>query len=523
MSYNISKTLVNKLPKDERDEPATIGKFLFDRQSGKCWLCAGAMNLAAEILEADHDQPQGEGGETKLSNLHLTHLECNRSKKNLSTSQVQPFLRLRRYIREKSGRLKYGDLTSHFDIKPAPSKVDQDQAQGMVTFQFPDSSTRTSPIVAEATGDKEWRYVFVEVPQTAIFNDEHVQPRNVRYDHAFMIYGDLLKNPLHEPPSCRLGAADADGLQPLLMFDGQHKTIATWMMGRKSVAVKLYLNMSVQEANFLVNSIQSKIKKLPLSAFELASKMSDEWRSKVEEYESEMLKLNKTGSEDGYLKWIPSGPERNRAKSAFKAALTQQALDHSNFRIRQSVAALGAPSSSSDLTETMVKTKILDKMIAFQPMADPFYESTSRRDEETENIVWLWNLVVDELVFPQEGEEATDEQIEARRRLFKQASLEHISQLLVQLFRHHMMRGDDLMLDGIPTQAQRELIEVGVKRICQHPVWTASLDRDAKMIAVEDALSRNQGGKTAFERVALKLSYILIGHADIEYKAYWMG
>jgi len=84
-----------------------------------------------------------------------------------------------------------------------------------------------------------------------------------------------------------------------------------------------------------------------------------------------------------------------------------------------------------------------------------------------------------------------------------------------------MKDAGELMLDGQPTEGQRDQIEKGILLITKHPVWTAPLDRDEKMLGVADALSRNQGGKEAFESVALKLSYALLGHADIEFKSYW--
>ncbi len=522
MPFNISKSLVKKLPTEERDEPESVGKFLLDRQASVCWLCDGKMTVASEILEADHNVPEAEGGITALSNLHLAHQECNRSKKNLSTAQIKPYLRLRRYIREHGGRLKYGELTPLFGISPQPSEISMDG--DVLTITFANGQTEQAPIYTEQVQNRVWQYAFIRTPRVGIMNDKSVQPRNVRYDHCFQIYGDLLRNPLHEPPSCRIGNPDKNGLSSLLMFDGQHKTIATWMMQRESVVVKLYLNMSVTDANFLVNSIQSKIKKLPLSQFELASKMSDEWRNKVDKYETEMSAAGKEASEEGYIKWVPAGTERNRANSAFKAALIQKALDHQDFRVVQYVNAGSAPQTGeASVTETMVKKKILDKMIMTTPLKEPFHDSTNRRDEETENTVWMWNMVVDELAAPApQGEELTDNQKEARRRLFKQEALEHVSQLLAQLFRQVMMKdAGELMLDGQPTEGQRDQIEKGILLITKHPVWTAPLDRDEKMLGVADALSRNQGGKEAFESVALKLSYALLGHADIEFKSCW--
>lgn len=517
MPFSISNALIKKLPTSEQTDVETLGTKLFDSQGGLCNLCSGEMNVAAEVLQADHDVPEHEGGGTTVANLRLAHAECNKSKRNLSTAQVRPYLQLRRFVRSKNGRVKYDGLTEHFKIHPAPSKVSLEEFE--VSINFANGFSTVAPLYTDSVDGKDVEYAFVQVPRVALFNDAEVQPRNVRYDHAFMIYQDLLKNPLHEPPSCRLGEKDASGLQQLLMFDGQHKTIASWMLNREHVVVKLYVNMSVAQANFLVNSIQSKIKKLPLSAFEVAAKMSDEWQNKVDRYEDECTKSNTTPSEDGFLKWVPAGQERTRARAAFKAALMQRVLDHANFHLRDYVDGKDA---TGDLTENMVKSKILDAMLSASPLTLSFYDSTNRREEEVDNIVWMWNLVVDELAMPASGSGQNPEVLaEARRRLFKQESLQHVSLLLGQLFRQHMYRGDEPMLYGTPNPDQRKLIEFGIKNLCAHPVWTASLERDAKMLEIKEALSKNQGGKAAFEAVALKLSYLLLGKNDTEYLKYW--
>ena len=169
MPYNISKQLVKKLPEEEQESPEAIGKFLLDRDSAVCWLCEGPMNVAAEILEADHDEPGGEGGETTLANLHLVHQECNRSKRNLTSNQVRPYLKLRRYIKGKRRSPDVDGITEHFDIAPSPCHVTV--GDNTLTVLFPHNQTTEVPIFSETTQGRTWKYAFIEVPREAIFND----------------------------------------------------------------------------------------------------------------------------------------------------------------------------------------------------------------------------------------------------------------------------------------------------------------------------------------------------------------
>ena len=111
---------------------------------------------------------------------------------------------------------------------------------------------------------------------------------------------------------------------------------------------------------------------------------------------------------------------------------------------------------------------------------------------------------------PAESEIQT--QAEIKRRLFKQGTLQYISELLGELWGNVMMKTKtEPMIDGIPTDEQRERIEQGLAHLAAHPVWKADLGRDAEMRAVKLALEKNQNIKDSFEGVALDLPYLLLG------------
>ena len=111
-------------------------------------------------------------------------------------------------------------------------------------------------------------------------------------------------------------------------------------MGRTSVTAKVYLDMTTAQANELVNSIQAKIKKLPLSPFELAGKMADEWENKFTEYEEAVG--TSAVSEAGFLAWLPQ-TERARGKAALQSALVQNVPSLTDLRITSYVNVLAPP------------------------------------------------------------------------------------------------------------------------------------------------------------------------------------
>lgn len=384
MPIHISKSLASKLPEDERDDVEAV---LWEKSKGYCHLCDAPLLRATEMIEADHDVPEAEGGATEVANLNLAHSECNRAKRNAKTVPIRPYLRLKAHLRNHGQRLKYDKLLGHYGIEPKPcvmARIDTDR----VRFELPDGSNPEVEVHAEENAAGSFEYVFIRLPRAAIYNDNDVQPRTIRDSHVWSIYSDLQHNPLHEPPSCRLEPAGT--MHRILMFDGQHKTVANWMMGRESVVAKVYLGLSREQATQLVNSIQSRIPKLPLSPFELAAKMEQEWRAKLDEYEHAVGADE--ASEAGFFKWLPQN-ERARARAAFREALIQTQLDNPDLRLRQLVRSPGDPARPDGLgiNEATVKNKILARMVNFDPLAMKGDAFVAYRSVETKNIEFLLN------------------------------------------------------------------------------------------------------------------------------------
>jgi hypothetical protein len=508
----ISKSLIAKLPEAER---ADIEKALWEKSKGFCFLCDDPLHRASESIEADHDIPEAEGGETTLANLNLAHVECNRAKRNAKTVPIRPYLKLKAFTRKHGPRLKYDGLLAHFEILPEPSVVER--IGDTVRFELPDGSTVTSTAHEETNPVGTFEYAFVELPRQAIYNDDVVQPRTVKDTHVWSIYADLQQNPLHEPPSCRIEKVGAE--QKILMFDGQHKTIANWMMGRPTVVAKVYLNLSAQQATRLVNSIQSRIPKLPLSPFELAAKMDQEWRGKLDEYELHVGPDDV--SEAGFFKWLPM-IERPRARAAFREALVQTQLDNPDLRIRQFVRRAGekAPADGLSINETTLKNKVLARLLNYEPLTLMGEDFANYRAIESENVAFLLNGLTDAALTPREGDaELTHGQVAAAKRMLYQSALSYLSDLLKKAFLRELMT--DSLGAARPTDAQKARLDEQIHRLVDHPVWTAEYGRDENMGDVRSALEKNQEAKKTFEDVALDLSYLVVGADSAAFQRYW--
>jgi hypothetical protein len=492
----ISKALINRLPETER---VGLEKFLWAKSGGQCSLCGEPLNEAADAIEADHEEPTDAGGKDNRDNLNLVHVACNRAKRATPTIDVRPYLKLSAFIKKKGGFVQYGGCTPHFGIVPKCVGLELDGEAA--TVAMPDGTTKTVPILHESTdtGGERFPHVFVELPRDAIFNDDECQPRSIKLAQAWAIYMDIKANPLHEPPSCRVGTAEKGvTLRQLLMFDGQHKTIATWMHGRQRIVAKVYLDLTREQAIQLVNSIQAKIKKLPLSPFELSAKLADEWADKLHAYEEAASTAGDDPSEKGFIRWLPA-EERNRGKQAFRAALVDEVLSHEQLRFLRYVKRAGSTSPPTpppvQITENTFKTKVLEKLLHLDPLAEPADESSKLREHERTNIVEALNVLTDLAFEPADpGGDLTEAERDRMRRMSYQSALLYVAGLIKRIYNHELATTtlERAMLEKEPTEAQATKIKTAIKRIADHPVWAADLDLTQKLEQLREALSKNQ-------------------------------
>jgi hypothetical protein len=504
LAVKIGQAIRQALPKQQRED---IADYLLSKSGGVCHLCETPLLAATEAVEADHDIPASAGGLTDRDNLWLAHATCNRAKKDNPSVDVRPYLKLKIFMASKSHVLRYDGVLEHFKVTPSASMVADDG--DTITFEFPNRAPQTVPVFSDINkASQEFRYAFIRVPREALFNDDEVQPRSLKLAQVWAIYGDLQVNPLHEPPSCRL-ISYSDGQATLALFDGQHKTVASWMAGNEEVTVKVYLDLSKDQANYLVNSIQAKIKKLPLSPFELSAKLSEEWQVRLDEYREKVD--SDEASEAGFIAFVDAS-EKKRAKEAFEAALIRALVDSQDLALTKYVHRAGQTKTANSLmTETQFSSKVLKRLLHTSPLTEIGVAGEEARGRERDNIVTALNFVNEVAFDPTAGAlELTEQELVRRRRLVYQGSLTYVSDLLKQLYRQVLVLDEQrAFIDRAPSDEQEKQIRAGVERILSHPIWMADLGLSAKTKAVDDAMQKNQDVANAFSKVGLKLGYVV--------------
>lgn len=501
----ISKALKNKLPEGQREE---VEERLWDQSGGRCFLCEQELNRASDEIVADHDEAEIEDGETTIENLNLVHKSCNSAKRNNPTVNIKPYLQLQYFIKKHEGSVRYGECAKHFGIIPKPSIVSFPTPKE-ARIELPDGSIAECPVFSTTNTDGTFKYCFVNVPREALFNDDDCQPRNIKLPQVWAIYIDLQKNPLHEPPGCRL--IKEGKRYELAMFDGQHKTVASWMTGQKDIVVKLYLDITLHQTIRLVNSVQAKIKKLPLSPFEIAAKLADEWKGQFDEYEVGAGSENV--SEEGFIDWLKPN-DRKRGKHAFEEARFQRILDNDDLVLLRFIKGVAGTAGHDDLIpEATFKSKLLKELVHSKSLTTTGAEGELRRSREAENIIKVLNYFASKVFEPNgEGVPLDAAQKETRRRFAYQASLKFVGEMLPKIVGNICLKeADTAFLEAKFTEEQWDRISAAIDRMVKHPIWSKEFKIGAKAKVVEEALLKNQGGKDALGGVGLTFGYIVGG------------
>lgn len=505
MGLKISATLKKAIASERGIEPAEVEDHVWAQKPHSCFLCGDSLNRSSDSIELDHHEPASEGGDNSWKNLNLTHSECNRYKRNHSSIDVRPHLHFKRFWEKSAGAVNFKNAKAFYNMNKSDCFLQMDHGNRSVTLTTPDGEANI-PFFSEDIGGSDLLFCFADIPISCVENDDAIQPRNIQLNHLLSIASDLKKNPLHEQPACRIvGQSDK---KEILMFDGQHKTVAKMMNGASSAVFKVYLDINEQQAIHLVNSIQSRIKKLPLTPFELASKMSDEVARRIAEYEEDVESPNV--SEAGFINWLDPA-ERARAKKGIESAVIDQTIGNEQLDFRKIIERKGlAIEGPISLREAAFQSQILKKLLYVKPLPESYKGEAMKqaRERETSNVIRLLNTIYDR-GFTVQADAEPETENKRIDRLKYQASLAYMSVIFRQLVSSQVFPTRDeytFFEKDIPEEVW-DRVAGFIEQFFGHPIWTADLEKGSKTKAVQEALSKNQNYEAAFREVGLTGGY----------------
>jgi hypothetical protein len=507
----ISTSLKNQIT--DQNFKDNIEDMLIQKSGGRCFLCAKEFNYATDLIHADHDIPISRGGTTDYNNLNLAHESCNKFKNDNPSLQVKKFLPFRNYLESNPGKF---DTVTNIFFKIQPKEVVTFlTGPDSIQLQFSNGTqTKELAIYEERKPNGHvFKYVFTQVPVSTIFND-NVQPRVMKSSHVFKIFQDLHTNPLHEPSSARLQNEPINGEKNrLLMFDGQHKTVAKMLVseGNKSfIDLKIYLNLSQTEANVLVNTIQAKIIKLGLTKSEFAAKMGDEFRNEFDKYEEYCAKNNLAQTEDGFINFSDKEKQINNKKTLLQARLNDIIKqDTFAFKILEFVEGNSTlKDKKSKIKETTFINKLVVPLLYSKPLKTPINNDESRTLER-ENINLILNLFY-EICLQYDPTTVTDDELEKIYRLKSQSTLNLFVYLIKSCYRHLLVEPDDPeVLTKKSLNDIKLKLEKAVKKFSDHPIWIQSVNSTPKVTNFFNTLQKNGSLIEIAETMKLNLAYLV--------------
>lgn len=453
--FTLSKSLRGKLPQKERPD---ADKILLEKSKGLCALCSRPLGPDPDLIQADH---RIAGGKNTLSNLYLAHKSCNSSRGDLDFEQAKPLVEFKTFA-EELGSVTFDNIVDDY-IDNGNRQVQFSIKNDLLTLDLASKKTSLHLYTDPATDTK---YCFAEIPVQYILNDREVQPRLIIYPHVRRLALDFHERPVHEPSNCRLVAIGED-IAELRQFDGQHKTTAQVLMGRKMVPMKIYVEPNISMLQSLVVKIQQEIKKQPLTRSDTLAKLGDVIKSLLESY------VEKGGgfrSEKGFIEAQPKDKRAETRKLYFNELARIVYFDEDN-ELRSWVKP-GAPHSPT--TDKVVIDKIIKPLIS-QSLLELDMEAVGGRDNERRLIILILNTIARKMLPADWFKDTNELQRTRTQNFFYQGSIGWWMQsILVPTLKYILYRlkkDMPLLVDSVTADKEGQIIEA-VETLCDWEIWS---------------------------------------------------
>ncbi|WP_247840340.1 HNH endonuclease signature motif containing protein [Pseudomonas sp. MWU12-3103b] len=455
--FKISRSILSKLDPSERNGAEDS---LWMKSSGLCALCGQALSNNADLNVADHRIPEsvsGVGGNV-LSNLYLAHLSCNASRKDLPFEVARPIVGFRVFSEEKKSITFDNVIEKYVANGRQPVSVDRDGDTIVLSFGSDQFASTVSRDVATGT-----EYFYAEIPFEYVSNDKEIQPRLVSYPHVRRLALDFVSRPIHEPSNCRL-VMHGEKAGALLQFDGQHKSTAQILLGRKTGSFKVYIEPDKAMLQELVVKIQQEIKKQPLTRSDTLAKLGDVISRLLDEYKDTKR------TEQGFVAMQPK-IERAAIKKLYQQELQRLVFFDGDNELAAFVkpGALGAPTTDRMVIDRMIAPLLCSELLGID------MDASGGRDTERENIIIILNQIVKNMLPPNWEKDPIQKQ--RTQTFFLGGAIGWwMNELLIPALRYVTMKLKDkepLLLDALDAGVESKMVSI-VDALCMWDVWSTT-------------------------------------------------
>jgi hypothetical protein len=457
--------VILEFPTEDRE---AIWQELVAKSGGVCQLCEDPIDVNSDDIIIEHKDNKGKA---EISNLYIAHRSCNSLKRDLPYSEAKLMIKFKKFCESKGYNISFDDILDKYvgarSGKTVKIILDDNSNKTILVFSG-ENRIEANVMIDPATQTK---YFFAEVPIEYIHNDREVQPRRIDWNHTWAMALDFQKHPVHEPSSCRV-QLDNNQIGKLLQFDGQHKTTAQILLGRKSVPTKIYINPDVVMVKDLIITIQNRIKKMSLAP--------SIYLEKMDSVQLEKFRASGADSERAFVE-IYLLRDRPNAKKGVFSSIYKNILSNSNNRFAGYIQPEGIRGGKYPLSMNLTLNRILKILVCQDLQTVQIGSPQDFRVNECENVVFILNILADELLeegkwpLNTQSQESSTDYMKAKR-FFRSGAVRYWNDILRSAIINRLtllerVEQSRLLLRPL-TDHQRDLIQDVVVRLANHPIWT---------------------------------------------------
>ena len=385
------------LDKQTKEEREKLVKTLSEIQKGDCFICGNPIDLVIQSFDIDHKIPLNIGGKDEVVNFVLTHGGCNRSKQdqNLEVARtIASYEAIKDSVFEEDKRSPdLNDILTHYggSSKTLNIKIGND----LVTYAYNNESAKTYTSTVFTDSLSGFKSFFINLPIEYLYHDEKgLNPRPLSENVKKLIKEFYNKHPqLH----IGLGRIDSDGAKnkKVFIFDGQHKSAASVLLGIRSILLRVFIDPNIQVLAETNEKAGTTLKQVPFDKSVQRNLGNTILQWKIENYQSRkgLDKDNYAFSEQDFINFYRG--EGREVKTYILDSVRHRVTIHSNNNLMKFVSLGGKgkvlPLSYSAVEKTFFATFLSKDLLDVRPF------DSSQRQQEIDNLVKFMNIVAEKI------------------------------------------------------------------------------------------------------------------------------
>jgi hypothetical protein len=382
---------------------AALEQRLYERQSGKCFLCDEPIDLDVqrESLHIDHIIPIVAKGPDDPINFALTHAPCNERKgaTNLEIARLLArFHKIQDHAKAENGRgANLEDILGTVCAKSRRLRIKLSDRE--VRFSLADDpALQTIPLFTDAKSGMQ--YFFAVLPVDYLHHDDRINPRTIGGSLRGLMEEFYAGRPqLHV--SLAWWRAEDDGAGPVKVFDGQHKAAAQILLGARQLPMRIFVNPDLKVLLQANTNAGYTLKQVAFDMAVMRHLGSALYRERLAEYRKakKLLEADLSFSEQDVVSHFRAS---RRETQKYILDSVRNAITHDPDNRLIELVEMAGKSSEKPLSYSAIEKTFFSLFLYLKPLSTPLdhleEEGKNPRYLEHVQMVRLMNLYADTIL-----------------------------------------------------------------------------------------------------------------------------